>query len=200
MTNLEKYLDIQPEIKAALDARKPVVALESTILSHGMPYPENLDFAAKVEQVVRDNGAVPATMAIIGGKLKVGLNEADLAVMCRAENVGKVSRRDVPVYIANGHTGATTVATTMLIAEMAASMQGMDTIAFTAGTGEGSSEIRYKVCDLLGWLGVKIDPELNEIQSDDARVISAPDSAVKVLVVPTNEELMIALDVEALLG
>ena len=118
MTNLEKYLDIQPEIKAALDARKPVVALESTILSHGMPYPENLDFAAKVEQVVRDNGAVPATMAIIGGKLKVGLNEADLAVMCRAENVGKVSRRDVPVYIANGHTGATTVATTMLMAEM----------------------------------------------------------------------------------
>lgn len=87
-----------------------------------------------------------------------------------------------------------------LIAEMAASMQGMDTIAFTAGTGEGSSEIRYKICDLLGWLGVKIDPELNEIQSDDARVISAPDSAVKVLVVPTNEELMIALDVEALLG
>ena len=79
-------------------------------------------------------------------------------------------------------------------------MQGMDTIAFTAGTGEGSSEIRYKVCDLLGWLGVKIDHELNEIQSDDARVISAPDSAVKVLVVPTNEELMIALDVEALLG
>ena len=116
--NLEKYLDIQPEIKAALDAHKPVVALESTILSHGMPYPENLDFAAKVEQVVRDNGAVPATMAIIGGKLKVGLNEADLAVMCKAENVGKVSRRDVPVYIANGHTGATTVATTMLMAEM----------------------------------------------------------------------------------
>ena len=117
--NLEKYLDIQPEIKAALDAGKPVVALESTILSHGMPYPENLGFAAKVEQVVRDNGAVPATMAIIGGKLKVGLNEADLKVMCEARNVGKVSRRDVPVYIANGHTGATTVATTMLMAEMA---------------------------------------------------------------------------------
>ena len=116
--NLEKYLDIQPEIKAALGEGKPVVALESTILSHGMPYPENLGFAAKVEQVVRDNGAIPATMAILGGKLKVGLNEDDLAVMCKAENVGKVSRRDVPVYIANGHTGATTVATTMLMAEM----------------------------------------------------------------------------------
>ena len=116
---MNKYLDIQPEIKAALDAHKPVVALESTILSHGMPYPENLGFAAKVEQVVRDNGAVPATMAIIGGRLKVGLNEADLKVMCEAHDVGKVSRRDVPVYIASGRTGATTVATTMLIAEMA---------------------------------------------------------------------------------
>ena len=116
---MNKYLDIQPEIKAALDAGKPVVALESTILSHGMPYPENLDFAARVEQVVRDNGAVPATMAIIGGKLKVGLSEADLKVMCEAHDVGKVSRRDVPVYIASGRTGATTVATTMLIAEMA---------------------------------------------------------------------------------
>ena len=82
---MNKYLDIQPEIKAALDAHKPVVALESTILSHGMPYPENLGFAAKVEQVVRDNGAVPATMAIIGGRLKVGLNEADLKVMCEAQ-------------------------------------------------------------------------------------------------------------------
>ena len=119
MTNLAKYLDIQPEVKAALDAGKPVVALESTILSHGMPYPENLGFAAQVEQVVRDNGAVPATMAIIGGKLKVGLGKDDLAVMCEAKDVGKVSRRDVPVYIANGHNGATTVATTMLMAEMA---------------------------------------------------------------------------------
>ena len=119
MTNLAKYLDIQPEIRAALDAGKPVVALESTILSHGMPYPENLGFAAQVEEVVRENGAVPATMAIIGGKLKVGLDKEALAVMCEAKDVGKVSRRDVPVYIANGHNGATTVATTMLMAEMA---------------------------------------------------------------------------------
>ena len=119
MTNLAKYLDIKPEVKEALDAGRPVVALESTILSHGMPYPENLGFAARVEQVVRDNGAVPATMAIIGGKLKVGLGEEDLKVMCEAHDVGKVSRRDVPVYIANGHNGATTVATTMLMADMA---------------------------------------------------------------------------------
>lgn len=113
------YLDIKPEVREALEAGRPVVALESTILSHGMPWPENLDFAARVEEVVRAEGAVPATMAIMGGKLKVGLGEADLEVMCRAEGVGKVSRRDVPVYLATGKNGATTVATTMLIAELA---------------------------------------------------------------------------------
>ena len=113
------YLDIKPEVREALEAGRPVVALESTILSHGMPWPENLDFAARVEEVVRAEGAVPATMAIMGGKLKVGLSQADLEVMCRAENVGKVSRRDVPVYLATGRNGATTVATTMLISALA---------------------------------------------------------------------------------
>lgn len=87
-----------------------------------------------------------------------------------------------------------------LFAEMAASMGGVDTMAFTAGIGENSVELRQGVADKLAWLGVKIDPELNAIRSDDPRVISTPDSAVTVLVVPTNEELMIALDVEALLG
>lgn len=116
---MNEYLDIRPEVREALEAGKPVVALESTILSHGMPWPENLDFAARVEEVVRSEGAVPATMAIMGGKLKVGLGEADLETMCRAEDVGKVSRRDVPVYLAAGKNGATTVATTILIAELA---------------------------------------------------------------------------------
>ena len=116
---MNEYLDIRPEVREALEAGKPGVALESTILSHGMPWPENLDFAAHVEEVVRSEGAVPATMAIMGGKLKVGLGEADLETMCRAEDVGKVSRRDVPVYLAAGKNGATTVATTMLIAELA---------------------------------------------------------------------------------
>ena len=117
--DMNKYLDIQPEIREALDAGRPVVALESTILSHGMPWPENLGFAAEVEEAVRAEGAVPATMALMGGRIKVGLGKEDLEVMCRAEDVGKVSRRDVPVYIATGKNGATTVATTMLIAEMA---------------------------------------------------------------------------------
>ena len=116
---LNKYLSITPEIKEALEASKPVVALESTILSHGMPYPENVEFAHKVEEIVRGEGAIPATTAIIGGKLKVGLNSEELEIMCKADGVGKVSRRDVAVYLATGKTGATTVATTMIIAAMA---------------------------------------------------------------------------------
>lgn len=115
---MNKYLDILPEIKDALDAGKPVVALESTILSHGMPSPENLSFAAEVEKTVRAEGAVPATIAIVNGRIKVGLNREELEIICRAENVGKVSRRDVPVYIAAGKNGATTVATTMMFAAM----------------------------------------------------------------------------------
>ncbi len=117
MTN--EYLSIAPEIAEAIAAGKPVVALESTILSHGMPFPQNVEFAHKVEEIVRAEGAIPATTAIIGGKLKVGLTSEELDIMCKAENVGKVSRRDVAVYLATGKTGATTVATTMMIAEMA---------------------------------------------------------------------------------
>ena len=90
--------------------------------------------------------------------------------------------------------------TSQLFAEMAASMEGVDTMAFTAGIGENSAEMRQGVADRLAWMGVKIDPELNAIRSDDPRVISTPDSKIRVLVVPTNEELMIALDVETLLG
>lgn len=90
--NLEKYLDITPELQEAIKNGEPVVALESTILSHGMPYPENLSFAAEVEKEIRACGAHPATMALIGGKIKVGLSPEELELMCRGENVGKVSR------------------------------------------------------------------------------------------------------------
>ena len=116
---MNKYLDIHPEVAEALSSGKPVVALESTILSHGMPYPENVDFAHRVEALVREEGAAPATCAIVQGRLKVGLNEDELMLMCKAENVGKVSRRDVPVYVALGRSGATTVASTMILAAMA---------------------------------------------------------------------------------
>ncbi len=115
----DQYLSVMPEIRQAISDRKPVVALESTILSHGMPYPQNVEFAHNVESIVRAEGAIPATTAIIGGKLKVGLTADELALMCRADGVGKVSRRDVAVYLATGQTGATTVATTMMIANLA---------------------------------------------------------------------------------
>lgn len=115
----KKYLDVRSDIKEAIEANKPVVALESTILSHGMPYPENLEFARNVEKIIKEEGAVPATIAIIGGKIKVGLSDEELEIMCKAENVGKVSRRDLPIYISTGKTGATTVTTTMIGAAMA---------------------------------------------------------------------------------
>lgn len=117
--DLKQYLDITPEIEAAIESGKPVVALESTILSHGMPYPKNLGFAARVEKVVRDEGAVPATLAIIDGRMKVGLTAPELERMCRAEGVAKVSRRDLPILLAQKGTGATTVASTMIIAALA---------------------------------------------------------------------------------
>ena len=116
---IKDYLTITPEIEEAIAEGRPVVALESTILSHGMPFPQNVEFAHKVEEIVRAEGAVPATTAIIGGKLKVGLTSDELDLMCKGEGVGKVSRRDVAVYLATGKTGATTVATTMMIAAMA---------------------------------------------------------------------------------
>jgi len=114
-----KYMDIKPEVAEALANAKPVVALESTILSHGMPYPENLGFAAEVEKVVREEGCVPATMAIVGGRIKIGLTQDELEIMCRGEDVGKVSRRDFAIYISSGRNGATTVASTMMCAAMA---------------------------------------------------------------------------------
>ena len=117
--NLKNYLDIAPEVRSAVEAGKPVVALESTILSHGMPYPENLTFAAEVERIIRAEGAIPSTMAIIDGRMKVGLSAGELELMCKGENVAKVSRRDLPILLATGGTGATTVASTMILASLA---------------------------------------------------------------------------------
>ena len=117
---MNKFLDISPEVKAALDAGKPVVALESTIISHGMPYPQNVETALNVEQIIRDAGAVPATIAIIGGRLKAGLTREEIEYVGKnGANVTKASRRDLPVLVARGADGATTVTTTMIIAHMA---------------------------------------------------------------------------------
>ena len=116
---MKGYLDIKPEIAEAIELNEPVVALESTILSHGMPYPSNLAFAKKVDEIIRSQGAVPATIAVMGGKLKVGLNEDELQTMCEAKKVAKVSRRDLPMVLSTGENGATTVASTMIIAQLA---------------------------------------------------------------------------------
>ena len=117
---MNKYLSISPEVQQALDEGRPVVALESTIISHGMPYPQNVETALKVEQTIRDNGAVPATIAIIGGKLKAGCTPEEIEYLGhKGQAVTKASRRDLPVLIARGEDGATTVTTTMIIAAMA---------------------------------------------------------------------------------
>ena len=117
---MNPYLDISPEVKAALDEGKPVVALESTIISHGMPYPKNVETALRVEQTIRDNGAVPATIAVIGGRLKAGLSRGEIEHLGKAGRaVAKASRRDLPALVARGADGATTVTTTMIIAHMA---------------------------------------------------------------------------------
>ncbi|MCF0137504.1 MAG: pseudouridine-5'-phosphate glycosidase [Oscillospiraceae bacterium] len=117
---MNKYLDISPEVREALAAGKPVVALESTIISHGMPYPKNVETALLVEQTIRENGAVPATIAIIGGRLKAGLSPAEIEYLGKAgRNVIKASRRDLSAIVARKADGATTVTTTMIIAHMA---------------------------------------------------------------------------------
>ena len=117
---MNKYLEISPEVQAALAEGRPVVALESTIISHGMPYPQNVETAMNVERIVRENGAAPATVAIIGGKLKAGLSADEIEYLGKkGYDVTKASRRDLPVLVSRGDDGATTVATTMIIAAMA---------------------------------------------------------------------------------
>lgn len=118
--NLEKYLNVSPEVKAAIDAGKPVVALESTIISHGMPYPQNVETALNVERIVRENGAVPATIAIIQGKITVGCTREQIEHLGKKGlAVAKASRRDLPVLLSRGEDGATTVTTTMIGAALA---------------------------------------------------------------------------------
>ena len=117
---LKSYLDMSPEVKEALEAGKPVVALESTIISHGMPYPQNVETALKVEAAVREAGAVPATIAIIGGRLKAGLTPEEIEYFGKkGRDIAKASRRDLAMLVARGQDGATTVTTTMMIAHMA---------------------------------------------------------------------------------
>ena len=117
---LNKYLDIKAEAAEALSAGKPVVALESTIISHGMPYPQNVETAIRVEEIVRENGAVPSTIGVIGGRLKAGMTPEEIEYFGKkGQAITKASRRDLAVLCARGEDGATTVTTTMMIAHMA---------------------------------------------------------------------------------
>ena len=118
--NKNPYLDVAPEVAEALAEGRPVVALESTIISHGMPYPQNAQTALGVEKIIREEGAVPATIAVIGGRLKAGLTPEEIDYLGKSGHaVAKASRRDLPVLVAQGRDGATTVTTTMMIAAMA---------------------------------------------------------------------------------
>ena len=118
--NINKYLDVNPEVAEAIANGRPVVALESTIISHGMPYPQNVETALNVERIIRENGAVPATIAIIGGRLKAGLTAEEIEYFGKkGQAIHKASRRDLAVLCARGEDGATTVTTTMIIAHMA---------------------------------------------------------------------------------
>lgn len=116
---MEQYIVLSEEVKAAKEQGKPIVALESTIISHGMPYPQNVVTAREVEQIIRDHGAVPATIAILDGKIKIGLSEEELEMFGKSSDVAKASRRDIPYLLATKQKGATTVAATMICADLA---------------------------------------------------------------------------------
>ncbi|ABY91576.1 pseudouridine-5'-phosphate glycosidase [Thermoanaerobacter sp. X514] len=116
---MNKFIDLSKEVKEAMEERKPVVALESTIISHGMPYPENIETAKTLENIVREHGAIPATIAIINGRIKIGLSEEELEFMGTSKEILKASRRDLPVVLAKGLSAATTVSATMICANLA---------------------------------------------------------------------------------
>ena len=117
---MNQYLDVNPEVAQAIAQGRPVVALESTIISHGMPYPQNVETALAVEKIIREAGAVPATIAILGGRLKAGLTAEEIEYLGKqGQKVTKASRRDLSALVARGADGATTVTTTMMIAHMA---------------------------------------------------------------------------------
>ncbi|KLO24450.1 pseudouridine-5'-phosphate glycosidase [Marinitoga sp. 1197] len=157
---LEKYLVISDEVRKALKEQKPIVALESTIISHGMPYPQNVETALNVERIVRENGAVPATIAVINGKLKAGLTDDEIEYLGKkGQEVMKVSRRDIPYVVAKKMDGATTVAGTMIIA----SMTGIKVFA-TGGIGG----VHRNAQDTFD-----ISADLQELANTDVAVVCA---------------------------
>lgn len=116
---MKQYIEFSTEVAQAKADKKPIVALESTIISHGMPYPQNVEMATTVENIIREYGAIPATIALIDGKIKIGLENDELELLAKSDNVAKVSRRDFAEVLATKQIGATTVASTMMSAELA---------------------------------------------------------------------------------
>jgi pseudouridine-5'-phosphate glycosidase len=161
---MQNFLQIQPEVADALASGRAVVALESTIIAHGMPFPQNIEMAKKVEGIVRENGAVPATIACLGGKVCVGLSADQLHELATSQNVMKLSRRDMPYAISHKVAGATTVAATMIGAEMAG-------IKFFATGGIGGV---HRGSELTG----DISADLQELSRTSVAVISAGAKAI----------------------
>ena len=156
---MNKYLDIKPEVKEALENRRAVVALESTIISHGMPYPENLEVAKECERIVYEAGAVPATLAILDGRIKIGLNDEELHYLATSKDIYKCSRRDIPYIISRGKNGAATVAATMIMADLAG-------IRFFATGGVGGVHRNAENT-------MDISADLTELQTTNVCVVSA---------------------------
>ena len=168
------HLDVNPEVVKALEEGRPVVALESTIIAHGMPYPKNVETALAVEEVIRANGAVPATIGILSGRIKIGLTKEEIEYMAHAENVLKVSRRDLPLVISKKMDGATTVAGTMIAAHMA----GIK-LFLTGGIGgvhRGAGE------------SFDISADLEELKMTDVTVVCA--GAKAILDIPATMEYL----------
>jgi len=179
MTHRPPDLDLSPEVAAALEARQPVVALESTIIAHGMPYPENLRVAREIEGIIRGKGAVPATIAVLKGRLRVGLGAAELEHLAHSPGIAKASVRDLPVLLATGADGATTVASTMRVAALA----GIRVFA-TGGIGGV-----HRGAELSG----DVSADLTELAQSPVAVVSA--GAKAILDLPRTLEMLETLSV-----
>ena len=179
MTDRHPDLDLAPEIAAALAARRPVVALVSTIIAHGMPYPDNLAVAREIEAIIRGKGAVPATIAVLGGRLKAGLSVAELEHLARTPGIAKASVRDLPVLLATSADGATTVASTMRVAALAG-------IRIFATGGIGGV---HRGAELSG----DVSADLTELAQTPVAVVSA--GAKAILDLPRTLEMLETLSV-----
>lgn len=157
--NYKNIIDIKDDVKEALKKNEPVVALESTIISHGMPYPDNYNTALEVENIVRKNGSIPATIGIIDGVIKIGMNENEIMMFSKSKNIYKASRRDIPILVSKRMNASTTVAATMICA----SLSNIKVFA-TGGIGGVHREAQYTF---------DISADLQELSKTNVAVISS---------------------------